>query len=152
MGIVKLAVKGALGSCVVFTFFDVVGYPAQVNGNSMQPTLEGGSAKWYKRDFVWLSTWDLYKCSPGTILSFISPRDPYAVHIKRVTAVENQIVTPVSHPDWKTDIPKSHYWMEGDNPENRNDSNIYGPVSASLVKGRATHIIWPPSRWQRLQK
>ncbi|CDH93140.1 Peptidase S26 domain-containing protein [Caenorhabditis elegans] len=118
----------------------------------MQPTLQGGDARWYKRDIVWLSTWNLYKCSPGTILTFVSPRDPDAVHIKRVTAVENAIVRPEKRPELITDIPKGHYWMEGDNPEHRHDSNVYGPVSTSLVKGRATHIIWPPNRWQRLSK
>uniref|UniRef100_A0A1I7UZ84 Mitochondrial inner membrane protease subunit 2 n=1 Tax=Caenorhabditis tropicalis TaxID=1561998 RepID=A0A1I7UZ84_9PELO len=152
MGIGRLLVKGTIGGCAVLTFFDVVGHPAQVLGNSMQPTLEGGHAHWWKRDFVWLSTWNLHKCSPGTILTFVSPRDKNVVHIKRVTAVENQVVRPESHPDWITEIPKGHYWMQGDNPQHRHDSNTYGPVSAALVKGRATHIIWPPNRWQRLQK
>ncbi|PIC37081.1 hypothetical protein B9Z55_015843 [Caenorhabditis nigoni] len=150
VGTARKLVRITVGGCAVFTFFDCIGHPAQVIGNSMQPTLEGGDARWWKRDFVWLSKWDLYKCSPGAILTFISPRDKDAVHIKRVTACENQQVRPTTHPEWLTDIPKGHYWMEGDNPQHRHDSNVYGPVSAALVKGRATHIIWPPERWQRL--
>lgn len=30
------------------------------------------------------------------------------------------------------------------------DSN-YGPVSKGLIFGKATHIIWPPERWGRLE-
>ncbi|EFP11753.1 CRE-IMMP-2 protein [Caenorhabditis remanei] len=142
--------KVVVGGCALYTFFDKVGHPAVVVGNSMQPTLEGGDARWWKRDFVWLSTRDLYHCSPGTILVFTSPRDKDTQHIKRVTAVEGEIRSPTYHPEWKTKVLKGHYWMEGDNPEHRNDSNLYGPVSCSLVSGRATHIIWPPHRWRRL--
>uniref|UniRef100_A0A8R1DWE2 Mitochondrial inner membrane protease subunit 2 n=1 Tax=Caenorhabditis japonica TaxID=281687 RepID=A0A8R1DWE2_CAEJA len=143
-------VKATVGTCALYTFFDIVGHPAQVVGSSMYPTLHGEDARWFKRDFVWLSTWSLYKCSPGTILTFISPRDPSSTYIKRITAVEGQIVRPERLQQLFTEIPKGHYWMEGDNPVNRNDSNVFGPVSSSLVKGRATHIIWPPNRWQRL--
>ncbi|CAI2350208.1 unnamed protein product [Caenorhabditis sp. 36 PRJEB53466] len=142
--------KITVGTCAVFTFFDIFGHPAQVVGNSMYPTLRGEDSRWYKRDFVWLSTWSLHKCSPGTILTFTSPRDPSATYIKRITAVEGQIVRPEHRRELITEIPKGHYWMEGDNPVNRNDSNVFGPVSAALVKGRATHVIWPPNHWQRL--
>lgn len=30
------------------------------------------------------------------------------------------------------------------------DSNTFGPVSAGLMTARATYIVWPPSRWQRI--
>ncbi|CAB3406190.1 unnamed protein product [Caenorhabditis bovis] len=141
--------KLIVGTCAGITFSDVVGHPAQVIGLSMFPTLQGEDARWWKRDFVWLSTWCLYDCNPGTILTFICPRDPSSIHIKRVTATEGKFVKP-EHRDVLTQIPKGHYWMEGDNPVNRNDSNVYGPVNSGLVKGRATHIIWPPNRWRRL--
>ncbi|CAD6197154.1 unnamed protein product [Caenorhabditis auriculariae] len=138
-----------ISGCAILTGFDIIGHPASIVGNSMYPALRGEDSRWYKRDFVWLSRWSLHACSPGTILTFISPRDPSAVHIKRVVATEGSGVIPQLRAE-VTIVPKGHYWMEGDNPQARNDSNVYGPVSKGLVRGRATHIIWPPSRWQRL--
>ncbi|EYC27155.1 hypothetical protein Y032_0009g552 [Ancylostoma ceylanicum] len=101
-----------------------------------------------------------------------SPREPDKIHIKRVTAVEGDIVRLKQHlsvtagkfkslgslvihfrPKHRNElllVPKGCCWMESDNPVNANDSNIYGPVSRGLMKNRATHVIWPPSRWQRL--
>ncbi|KAL6739351.1 hypothetical protein Aduo_012820 [Ancylostoma duodenale] len=85
-----------------------------------------------------------------------SPREPDKIHIKRVTAVEGDIVScSMTHfrPKHRNElllVPKGCCWMESDNPVNANDSNIYGPVSRGLMKNRATHVIWPPSRWQRL--
>ncbi|RCN28265.1 hypothetical protein ANCCAN_25994 [Ancylostoma caninum] len=78
-----------------------------------------------------------------------SPREPDKIHIKRVTAVEGDLVRP-KHRNELLLVPKGCCWMESDNPVNANDSNIYGPVSRGLMKNRATHVIWPPSRWQRL--
>jgi len=30
------------------------------------------------------------------------------------------------------------------------DSNSFGPVSLGLMTARATYIVWPPERWQKL--
>lgn len=42
--------------------------------------------------------------------------------------------------------------MEGDHVGYSLDSNTFGAVSLGLMTGRATYIVWPPSRWQRLPK
>ncbi|KFM78284.1 Mitochondrial inner membrane protease subunit 2, partial [Stegodyphus mimosarum] len=31
------------------------------------------------------------------------------------------------------------------------DSNFFGPVSVGLIIAKASHIVWPPSRWQKLE-
>ncbi|VDO41153.1 unnamed protein product [Haemonchus placei] len=126
----RFTVRVTSSVCVAMTAFDIVGHPAVVTGASMSPTLEGSDSRWWHRDLVWLSPWGIRSPNIGDVLTFISPREPDMMHIKRVTGLEGDLVI--------------------DNPVNANDSNIYGPVSRGLVKNRATHIIWPPSRWRRL--
>ena len=47
-------------------------------------------------------------------------------------------------------IKEGSCWVEGDNGSNSIDSNNYGPINVGLVVGTASHIVWPPERWQRL--
>lgn len=44
-------------------------------------------------------------------------------------------------------VPEGHVWVEGDNVEKTLDSNAYGPVSESLIQGKALAVIWPPSQF-----
>ncbi|VDO70906.1 unnamed protein product [Heligmosomoides polygyrus] len=145
----RFTVRVTSSVCIAMTAFDVVGHPAVVTGDSMLPTLEGSDARWWRRDFVWLTPWGTRRPGIGDVLTFISPREPSKVHIKRVTAIEGDVLRP-KHRNELLLVPKGCCWMESDNPVNANDSNVYGPVSRGLVKNRATHIIWPPHRWQRL--
>jgi inner membrane protease subunit 2 len=46
-------------------------------------------------------------------------------------------------------VPYGHVWLEGDNWRESLDSNYFGPVSRSLIVGRAMGVIWPPERWGR---
>uniref|UniRef100_A0A3B5L011 Peptidase S26 domain-containing protein n=1 Tax=Xiphophorus couchianus TaxID=32473 RepID=A0A3B5L011_9TELE len=48
-------------------------------------------------------------------------------------------------------VPDGHLWIEGDHRGHSLDSNCFGPVSLGLLHGRASHIIWPPNRWQRIK-
>lgn len=48
-------------------------------------------------------------------------------------------------------INRGACWVEGDNRRNSVDSNsAYGPISRGLIFGKATHVIWPPEQWRRL--
>ena len=40
-------------------------------------------------------------------------------------------------------------WLEGDNWQASSDSNYFGPVSRSLIVGKAIGVVWPPERWGR---
>ncbi|VIO92638.1 calpain family protein 1, isoform d, putative [Brugia malayi] len=131
---------------VPVVFIDVVGYPASIIGSSMEPTLYGSSNKWWKRDIVWLSRFGLQTPEIGQIYTFIPPNDPETRHIKRITAMDGDIIRPKRGPSF-LEIPTGCYWMESDNPNNYCDSRLYGPVSGGLLTARATHIIWPPKRW-----
>ncbi|CAI4229584.1 unnamed protein product [Auanema sp. JU1783] len=145
----KRIAKVFVGGCVLVTFSDSIGHPAVVCGNSMYPTLDGSDARWWKRDFVWLSPWAGKNPQISNIHTFTSPRDPTNTHIKRITALENDVIKVRDRNELMI-IPKGCCWMESDNPSFANDSNIYGPVSRGLIKSKATHIIWPPHRWQKI--
>lgn len=46
-------------------------------------------------------------------------------------------------------VPWNHVWLEGDadDPKKSLDSNSYGPVSVSLITGRAIAVLRPRFRW-----
>lgn len=135
---------------VPIVFIDAVGYPASIVGSSMEPTLHGKEKKWWKRDIVWLSRFGLDRPQIGQIFTFIPPNDPEKRHIKRVTAVDGDVIRPKVGPKF-VEIPSGCCWMESDNPKNDFDSRLYGPVSKGLLTARATHIIWPPKRWRTIK-
>lgn len=84
------------------------------------------------------------------VIAFWSPRNPENLAIKRVVAVEgDRVVTKEPYPLGVVDVPVGCVWVEGEHPMSRErslDSNWYGPVSKSLVVGRAVGVVWP---WRR---
>ncbi len=42
-----------------------------------------------------------------------------------------------------TRIPAGHYFVMGDDRGNSSDSRVFGPISRSLIVGRADARIWP---------
>jgi len=106
----------------------------------------------WTQDWVWVNTWRArnMRLEQGDIAVYISPKASNDYVIKRVMALEGDIVTTDRYDSPYVRIPEGHLWLEGDNWDNSVDSNKYGPVSKGLVFGVATHIIWPPYRWQSL--
>lgn len=66
-----------------------------------------------------------------------SPTNPEVVAVKRVLALENDIVrTKAPYPFPTETVPQGHIWVEGEHPESdrwSNDSNHYGPVCFHLL-------------------
>jgi len=164
--------------CVGNTFMSVVGYPALVNGVSMSPTLNqspaeqwkkyGGDKMWFpfllntfQSDWVFVNKWAARKIrnnasrnfprselKRGSVVVFVSPKNPAEYVIKRVVALENDIVRD---PQGATVvIPRGHCWVEGDNANRSVDSRKYGPVSVGLIFGVASHIVFPFRRLRAL--
>jgi inner membrane protease subunit 2 len=106
----------------------------------------------------------------GDIVTFTKPHKPEEESVKRVLAVEGDTV-------WRdvrrvgieekmggkrakdmgmlplgpvVKVPIGHVWVEGDNWRESLDSNDFGPISLSLVTGRASRIVWPLERWGRI--
>jgi signal peptidase I len=40
-------------------------------------------------------------------------------------------------------IPPGHYYVMGDNRTDSEDSRFFGPISGSLIVGRAVAVVWP---------
>lgn len=149
--------------CVGTTVFNMIGYPAQVNGKSMQPSLNFPlpSKKFnilgydFNSDWVFVNCWrakqfDLHR---GEVVVLVSPKDPTDNVIKRIVGLDGDLILPHDHA-YQHDmvrVPEGHCWVEGDNWSNSVDSNKYGPVPQGLVFGVATRILWPPYRWQVLE-
>ena len=134
--------------CVGNTFVNLVGYPAFINGKSMQPGC-------MDRDWVWVNCWRTrsYKFVRGDMVVYTSPKDPDEYLIKRVIAVEGDtMATEGRYIKPMVRIPTGHIWVEGDNWWNSVDSNRYGPVSKGSVCGVASRIIWPPTRMKALER
>lgn len=144
----------SLGYCVGYTMINLIGYPASVNGKSMQPTLNPSHTRkssWINMDWVWVNCWKTrhFNLSRGDLVVYTSPKDPHEFLIKRLIAEEGDIIhTEGRYYKSVVRIPQGHIWVEGDNWDNSVDSNNYGAIPKGLVSGVATRIIWPPSRMQ----
>jgi len=134
---------------VTITVLDVFGYVAQVEGISMQPTLNPDAKR---SDYVFLNRWRARQLQfeRGQIVTLTSPRDPNQQLIKRIVAVEGDTVRTLSYKSRYVRVPKGHCWLEGDRPECSMDSNMFGPVPMGLINAEVSRIVWPPRRWQRL--
>lgn len=77
-----------------------------------------------------------------------SPLDPNYKLIKRIIAIEGDVVTTLPpYPDREVVVPQGHVWIEGDDHYNSDDSNIYGPVPRALIESRLNGILYPPERY-----
>jgi len=165
--IIKVSQTILVTFCVGNTFINVVGYPACVNGKSMQPVFNfnqdfkqdsslfstwGSSSLGLDLDWVFVNCWAArnFRFLRGDIVVFVSPKDPSDYVIKRVIAQEGDVLNSYRYEKPYVLIPEGHCWVEGDNWDNSVDSNRYGPIPKGLVFGVATHVIWPPHKWQRL--
>lgn len=164
-----------LSLSIAYTVMNNSAYPRIVRGESMQPVLnpdfnEAEFARernnWsplppnlrpkYSSDVVLVNKWIMrnYDLKRGDIVILVSPLDPDEVLIKRLIAFEGDTVKPL----WPSTnlektilIPKGHCWVEGDHHARSLDSNTFGPIPLGLIIAKATHIIWPVHRWQRLE-
>jgi signal peptidase I len=123
----------------------------------------------------WLSTSRPPLVLPGHVLVYQNPTNlQKEYHIKRVVGVGGQWVRLLESPrpsrhetGMERDgtvatrtyydrrliaLPAHSIYVEGDNVSNSVDSRTTGPISYNLVVGVAEYVIWPPSRWQRIQR
>ncbi|XDA75655.1 hypothetical protein R6Z07F_005820 [Ovis aries] len=114
---------------VAVTFLDQVACVARVEGTSMQPSLNPGGSQ--SSDVVLLNHWKVrnFEVQRGDIVSLVT----------------------IGHKNRYVRVPRGHIWVEGDHHGHSFDSNSFGPVSLGLLHAHATHILWPPERWQKLE-
>lgn len=109
---------------------------------------------------------------PGDIIVFDDPTGEVPILIKRCIAVGGQTVDlkdgkvivdgktldePYTHGlpssplrgsavNFPVKIPAGYIWAMGDNRTNSKDSRWFGPVSITIVHGKAFVTYWPPNR------
>ncbi|KAI9681593.1 MAG: hypothetical protein M1829_000790 [Trizodia sp. TS-e1964] len=119
-----------------------------ITGPSMSPELSPNYHTEGRRDRVLARMWKPEKgLERGMIVSFWSPINPSRMAVKRVVALEGDLVqTRAPYPFPMERVPHGHVWLEGDEEMRSLDSNTYGPVSQSLITARITHVLWPLNR------
>uniref|UniRef100_A0A0A9W6C1 Mitochondrial inner membrane protease subunit 2 n=1 Tax=Lygus hesperus TaxID=30085 RepID=A0A0A9W6C1_LYGHE len=85
------------------------------------------------------------------VVCFRSPTDPAKIFIKRVLAKEGEWI-PVDQDGITVpfQVPKGHTWVEGDNTFHSYDSRLLGPIPLGLMLGKATHVVWPPHKFSKI--
>ncbi|GEM06282.1 mitochondrial inner membrane protease subunit 2 [Rhodotorula toruloides] len=149
-----------LGWAGLAVFFEQnVATVASVSGRSMQPTLNPDSSMLVK-DWVVLnrlarvatSVGEKDQFKPGDVVAVKSPTEPYTLLIKRLIALPHTLVrTLPPYPESTVRVPAGHCWIEGDERFHTRDSNTFGPVPLGLIESKVEWIVWPPSRWGRVQ-
>lgn len=86
----------------------------------------------------------------GDVVSLISPKNPEQKLIKRVVGLQGDLITTLGYKAQFVTVPEGHAWIEGDHTGNSLDSNHFGPISLGLITAKATYILWPPHRFQKL--
>ncbi|GAU18935.1 hypothetical protein TSUD_229250 [Trifolium subterraneum] len=105
-----------------------------VRGGSMSPTFNPKTDS-FTDDYVLVEKFCLQN----------SPSNYKETHIKRIIALPGEwFVT--RHDQDVHKVPDGHCWVEGDNAASSTDSKSYGPIPLGLVRGRVTHVVWPPQR------
>ncbi|XP_027350428.1 mitochondrial inner membrane protease subunit 2 isoform X2 [Abrus precatorius] len=121
-----------------------------VRGGSMSPTFNpkaGSLTEDFFDDYVLVEKFCLhnYKFSHGDVVVFRSPLNHKETHIKRIVALPGEWFGNYHNHD-VVKIPEGHCWVEGDNAASSMDSKSFGPIPLALVRGRVTHVVWPPQR------
>ncbi|KAJ3067709.1 hypothetical protein HDU99_003407, partial [Rhizoclosmatium hyalinum] len=96
------------------------------------------------------------------VVTFTAPHDPDMTLIKRIIALEGDIVHTRPPPALKYEykdknikfdppprvvkVPKGHVWVESDESYRGIDSNLFGPIPVGLLQARCKYIVWPPER------
>lgn len=154
--VANLALQLAVLAALIAAFF--VRLP-QVSGLSMEPHIRSG-------EYVVINTFAYRLGAPkrGDIVAFRHDGDARAIFIKRTIGIPGdriridrgavyvnglKLVEPyVQHADGRSFgeivVPPASVYVLGDNRAESEDSRFFGPVSDSLLVGRAIAGVWPP--------
>ncbi len=150
-------------TAIVFMAIRTVAQNYQVEGHSMDPTMNNGEFVVVLKAVYWF-----HPPRTGDIVVLADPEDPRRSFIKRVigtpgdtVAVHNgqvflngkalrepYIKDPPAYTTPPTKIPAGSYWVLGDNRNDSNDSHIWGLLPRGNVIGKSWLVYWPPSNWR----
>jgi signal peptidase I len=124
----------ALGLAVAYVALRWRPFRVEIDGPSMQPTLEPGD-------------WALAVVKPiraGDVVVVEHPHRTGFELVKRVTAVPGDTVSNGRV------LGDDEYWIEGDAGARSSDSRAFGPVRRTHVKGTIVFVWWPRGRRGRI--
>jgi signal peptidase I len=162
-------VRDLLISLAISAFIIIFIYqPVKVEGTSMMPSLDD-----QERIFVNKFVYRLEPIERGDIVVFKYPRDPSKSYIKRVIGTAGDRIridggqvyvndealdedyVPAAYADAcsypETVVPPHHYFVLGDHRSKSQDSRDFGPVSQSLIYGKAVFGYWPMDKLGRVR-
>jgi signal peptidase I len=147
----------AAASILIITFLY---QPVRVEGTSMLPRLEDRD-----RLFINKFVYHFEAIDRGDVVVFHYPRDPAKSYIKRVIALPGDRIrvdrgevwlngkdldesyVPDEYRDGRSMaemvVPEDSYFMMGDHRSISSDSREFGPVTRSLIYGKAAFVYWP---------
>lgn len=118
----------------------------QINGLSMQPTLNPNTSK-QKKDIIIINKHQK-SFKKGDLVLLYHPSDPKIILSKRIIGLEGDIIQPIQpHKDSFVRIPLGHCWIEGDDPFHSQDSNTFGPIPIGLISSKLELIVYPFNRF-----
>lgn len=156
---------GIVASLITLILVSYVFELSRVEGDSMFPSL-------HDAEFTMVNKliYNLHRPERGDIVVFQSPSEDED-YIKRVVAMPGETVSiengwvivqglKLNEP-YALDRPfdplppvkvaPGHVFVLGDNRGNSADSRAFGPINVETVRGKASFILWPPSRWGFIQ-
>jgi signal peptidase I len=140
--------------------------PFTVHQVSMQPTLHDGDRILLNR-----LSYRLGEPKVGDIIVLHDPEDSSEDLVKRIVGVANDrievkggklyrngvaqnepyLLEQVIQEDTPEQVvPPGHVFVMGDNRNNSLDSRRFGPISKSMIIGRAFVVYWPLGHWKGL--
>jgi signal peptidase I len=162
--ILREVVETLLLAAVIYLIVNFFTMRCEVDGPSMQPTLETG-----QRLVVYRLAYVFSEPERGDVVVFHSPLNPDDNLVKRIIGLPGEIVSIqdghiyidgelLEEPDFipepyysgTWEVPEGHYFVLGDNRNASNDSHGWGeaaPIAAEEIIGRAWISYWPPDQW-----
>jgi len=159
-----LAISLAISAFIIIFIYQ----PVKVEGTSMMPSLDD-----QERIFVNKFVYRLEPIERGDIVVFRYPRDLSKSYIKRVIGTAGDRIridggqvyvndqpldedyVPAAYADARsyaeTLVPPHHYFVLGDHRSMSQDSRDFGPVSQSLIYGKAVFGYWPMGKVGRVR-
>ncbi len=143
-------------------------YVYKVTGESMHPSIYDGDWLLVRRD-----AYRREAPARGDVVIVRDPRKTTERYLKRVVGLPGEEVSMrdgellidggrLSEP-YLDGLPSSvglethswrlghgQYFVMGDDRARSTDSREFGAVESRLIVGKATHRVWPPSRWSRV--
>ncbi|KAL5608178.1 hypothetical protein FOBRF1_008675 [Fusarium oxysporum] len=103
-----------------------------VDGASMYPLINDDKDSTLRRDVILNWKWSPQEnLERGMVVTLRSPLHPETIAVKRVVALENDVIkTKAPHPLPTVRVPQGHVWVEGDGPPGSSlDSNTRSKAS-----------------------